>query len=266
MNDETASSTLSSSPGHADPALETRELTVKFEELPAVNSVNLKVAAGELRVIIGANGAGKSTLLDLICGKTLPTSGRIFFHGRDITGIGEANIARAGIGRKFQTPTVFTSLSVWQNLQIAGNESFRVRRNFLRRPQAKPNERQAAVIEQTGLEGVLHRPAAELSHGQLQWLELGMLLVQNPRILLLDEPTAGMTTEETDKTAGIILSLAGSHTVLVIEHDMAFVRQICRTITVLHQGRVLAEGMAEEIERNSDVIKAYLGSATVTHA
>jgi urea transport system ATP-binding protein len=247
-------------------ALETKDLTVRFDSFPAVNGVNLSVHGGELRVIIGANGAGKSTLLDLICGKTLPTSGRVLLKGKDVTGIGEAHIARAGIGRKFQTPTVFQSMSVWENLQVAGNRWFGVTRNFISRIQSRPSDRQEAVIDQIRLGDLLHRSATELSHGQLQWLELGMLLVQDPDILLLDEPTAGMTTEETDKTAEIILSLAGNHTILVIEHDMAFVRQICKTITVLHQGRVLAEGTAQEIERNPDVTQAYLGSTMVTHA
>jgi urea transport system ATP-binding protein len=263
---DTVSSPTTSAQGGAPWALETTDLTVKFDEFPAVNGVNLKVEAGELRVIIGANGAGKSTLLDLICGKTRPTSGAILLRGRDVTGIGEAQIARAGIGRKFQTPTVFKSMSVWENLQVAGNKQFGVSHNFLCRTDSSPAEQQGRIIEQIGLGSLLHRSAAELSHGQLQWLELGMLLVQSPSILLLDEPTAGMTTEETDKTADIIRSLAGNHTILVIEHDMAFVRQICRKITVLHQGRILAEGSAEEIERNADVIQAYLGSATVSHA
>jgi urea transport system ATP-binding protein len=157
-------------------------------------------------------------------------------------------------------------MSVWENLQVAGNRWFGVTRNFISRIQSRPSDRQEAVIDQIRLGDLLHRSATELSHGQLQWLELGMLLVQDPDILLLDEPTAGMTTEETDKTAEIILSLAGNHTILVIEHDMAFVRQICKTITVLHQGRVLAEGTAQEIERNPDVTQAYLGSTMVTHA
>lgn len=259
--------TVPSSAAHATSlALETTALTVKFDQFAAVNDVDLKVGHGELRVIIGANGAGKSTLLDLICGKTRPTSGKILLAGADITGIGEASIARAGIGRKFQTPTVFKSMSVWDNLQIAGNRNFKVAGNFLCRLQRTPAERDEAVIAQVGLGDLLYRSAGELSHGQLQWLELGMLLMQSPAVLLLDEPTAGMTMEETDKTAEIILSLEGNHTILVIEHDMAFVRRICRTITVLHQGRVLAEGTAQEIERNADVIKAYLGSATVSHA
>ncbi len=250
----------------ASPILRTRNLTVRFDEFPAVRDVNLDIADGELRVVIGANGAGKSTLLDLLCGKTLPSEGEIWLRDKNIAGIGEAAIARSGIGRKFQTPTVFKEMTVLENLQVASNRRVRVFENLFERIAGKANEREAAVAERTGLQDSLNRRASELSHGQLQWLELAMVLSQEPKIILLDEPAAGMTAAETDKTAGLLLDLAGDHTVLVIEHDMAFVRQICRTITVMHQGSVLAEGTAEEIEHNSAVIEAYLGSATLSHA
>lgn len=250
----------------AAPILRTQNLTVRFDEFPAVRDVDLSIADGELRVIIGANGAGKSTLLDLLCGKTLPSEGEIWLHDRNITGIGEAAIARSGVGRKFQTPTVFKDMTVLENLQVASNRRVRVFQNLFERVKPRPSDREVAVAERTGLLGSMKRKASELSHGQLQWLELAMVLSQDPKIILLDEPAAGMTSAETDKTAELLLDLAGQHTVLVIEHDMAFVRRICRTITVMHQGSVLAEGTAEEIERNPAVIEAYLGSATLSHA
>ncbi|MGE0008162.1 MAG: urea ABC transporter ATP-binding protein UrtD [Parvibaculaceae bacterium] len=252
--------------GAQRPILRTRKLTVKFDASPAVRDVNLSVDEGELRVIIGANGAGKSTLLDLLCGKVLPSEGEIWLRDRNITGIGEAEIARSGIGRKFQTPTVFKDMTVLENLQVASNRRVRVVQNVWKRLSARPTEKESAVAERTGLRDVMNRRASELSHGQLQWLELAMVLSQDPQIVLLDEPAAGMTSAETDKTASLLLDLAGSHTVLVIEHDMAFVRSICRTITVMHQGAVLTEGTAEEIERHPGVIEAYLGSTMLSHA
>lgn len=246
--------------------LRTKDLTVKFDGFAAVNKVNLAVSRGELRVIIGANGAGKSTLLDLLCGKTLPTEGEVWLRDRNITGIGEAAIARSGVGRKFQTPSVFKEMTVLENLQVASNRRTGVFANLFSWRSPRPTDVEAEVAAQTGLSDVLGRRASELSHGQLQWLELAMVLSQDPKIILLDEPAAGMTAAETDKTAQLLLDLAGSHTVLVIEHDMAFVKRICRKITVMHQGAVLAEGTASEIERNQAVVEAYLGSATLSHA
>ncbi|OCC03596.1 urea ABC transporter ATP-binding protein UrtD [Labrys sp. WJW] len=248
------------------PILTTRQLTVRFDDFPAVSNVDLSIEDGELRVIIGANGAGKSTLLDLLCGKVLPSEGEIWLRDRNITGIGEAAIARSGVGRKFQTPAVFKEMTVLENLQIASNRYVKVRDNLFRRFSRGPSDRELAVAERTGLSSFIKRKAGELSHGQLQWLELAMVLSQDPKVILLDEPAAGMTAAETDKTAELLLALAGEHTVLVIEHDMAFVRRICRTITVLHQGSVLAEGTADDIEKNPAVIEAYLGSATLSHA
>jgi len=250
----------------AQPVLRTKDLTAKFDGFAAVNKVNLDVSRGELRVIIGANGAGKSTLLDLLCGKTLPTEGEVWLRDRNITGIGEAAIARSGVGRKFQTPSVFKEMTVLENLQVASNRRTSVFSNLFSWRPPRPTDVEADVAFRTGLSDVLNRRASELSHGQLQWLELAMVLSQDPKIILLDEPAAGMTAAETDKTAELLLDLAGSHTVLVIEHDMAFVKRICRKITVMHQGAILAEGTASEIERNPAVIEAYLGSATLTHA
>lgn len=246
--------------------LRTKNLTVRFDEFPAVSNVDLSIEDGELRVIIGANGAGKSTLLDLLCGKTLPSEGEIWLRDANITGIGESAIARSGVGRKFQTPTVFKEMTVLENLQVASDRRVRVFENLLQRVRAKPNDMEVFVAERTGLLGLMNRKASELSHGQLQWLELAMVLSQDPKIILLDEPAAGMTSAETDKTAELLLDLEGRHTVLVIEHDMAFVRRISRTITVMHQGAILAEGTAGEIEQNPAVIEAYLGSATLSHA
>ncbi|PSJ65180.1 urea ABC transporter ATP-binding protein UrtD [Mesorhizobium ephedrae] len=253
-------------PMAAMPILQAKKLTVRFDGFPAVRDVDLAIADGELRVIIGANGAGKSTLLDLLCGKILPSEGEIWLRERNITGIGEAAIARSGLGRKFQTPTVFKEMTVLENLQVASNRRVRVFENLFDWLPSRPSDKEAAVAERTGLLGAINRRASELSHGQLQWLELAMVLSQDPKIVLLDEPAAGMTAAETDKTAELLLDLAGSHTVLVIEHDMAFVRLICRTITVMHQGAVLAEGTAAEIEHNPAVIEAYLGSAGLSHA
>lgn len=248
-----------------DAILRTKDLTVRFNEFPAVTGVNLTVKEGELRVIIGANGAGKSTLLDLICGKTRATEGEIWLRDRNITDIGEAAIARSGIGRKFQTPTVFKEMSVLENLQMASHQQFKVIHNLCSRLSSRANENEGAVAELTGLSDMLGRPAGELSHGQLQWLELAMVLSQKPEVILLDEPAAGMTAAETDKTAELLLGLAGRHTILVIEHDMVFVHRICRTITVMHQGRILAEGTVEQIENDPSVIEAYLGSETISH-
>ena len=216
-------------------------------------------------MIIGANGAGKSTLLDLICGKTRATEGEIWLRDRNITNIGEAAIARSGIGRKFQTPTVFKEMTVLENLQVASHQQLKVLGNLRSRLGTRANEAESAVAEQTGLSDLLDRPARELSHGQLQWLELAMVLSQKPEVILLDEPAAGMTAAETDKTAELLLSLAGRHTVLVIEHDMVFVRRISRTITVMHQGKILAEGTAAQIENDNSVIEAYLGSEAIDH-
>ena len=266
MNAVTSISGAAMAPATAMPILQAKGLTVRFDGFPAVRDVDLAIADGELRVIIGANGAGKSTLLDLLCGKILPSEGEIWLHDRNITGIGEAAIARSGVGRKFQTPTVFKEMTVLENLQVASNRRVRVFQNLFDRQPPRPSDREAALAERTGLLPAINRKACELSHGQLQWLELAMVLSQDPKIILLDEPAAGMTSAETDKTAELLLDLAGSHTVLVIEHDMAFVRRICRTITVMHQGAVLAEGTAAEIERNPAVIEAYLGSGGLGHA
>jgi urea transport system ATP-binding protein len=233
---------------------------VSFAGVKAVDNVSMLVHEGELRVLLGANGAGKTTLMDLISGKTRSTDGRVFLFDTEITNWSPNRIARAGIGRKFQIPSVFRDFSVRGNLDVASCTDPRIRSNLgIGIPRVR-RRRIEEVLELTGLAEFAETPAANLSHGQTQWLELGMLIVQNPKLLLLDEPTAGMTQSETHKTAEIIKGLGGQHTILVVEHDMAFVREIAEQITVMHLGRVLAEGSMAVIERNEAVRHAYLGS------
>ncbi|WP_428929606.1 urea ABC transporter ATP-binding protein UrtD [Marinibacterium sp. SX1] len=248
---------------NVSPALSVRNLSVSFGGFKAVRSVSMDVADGELRVLLGANGAGKTTLMNLISGATKSDTGQVMVHGRDVTNLQEHRIARAGIGRKFQIPSVFHDLTVSQNLDVAATERPSVFRNLGHRLGAKARRRVEEVITLTALEDVLATRAGDLSHGQTQWLELAMLIIQDARVILLDEPTAGMTHGETHKTSQIIDRLKGRHTILVVEHDMAFVREIAERITVLHLGQVLAEGSIAEIETNEDVRAAYLGSGGI---
>jgi urea transport system ATP-binding protein len=245
-------------------ALTVDGLSVDFDGFKAVNAVTMIVDEGELRVLLGANGAGKTTLMDLISGKTKSTSGRVFFYDADITNMEEHEIALAGVGRKFQIPSVFKDLTVRRNLEVTSCRDTRVLANlgfgFSREGEARVDE----VLELVGLADQAGTIAANLSHGQTQWLELGMLMVQNAKVLLLDEPTAGMTQAETLKTSKIINALKGKHTLLVVEHDMAFVREIAERITVMHLGQVLAEGNVAEIEQNPKVREAYLGSRAIS--
>jgi urea transport system ATP-binding protein len=245
----------------AQAALTIDGLSVDFEGFKAVNEVSMIVDDGELRVLLGANGAGKTTLMDLISGKTKSTSGRVFLHDADITNWEEHKIARAGIGRKFQIPSVFKELTVRRNLEVASCKRPGVFANLRFGFGAEAKERVDEVLELIGLTEEADRIAAYLSHGQTQWLELGFLITQNPKIILLDEPTAGMTQAETHKTSVIVNNLKGRHTIIVVEHDMAFVREIAERITVLHQGAVLAEGTPEEVQKNEDVQRIYLGEA-----
>ncbi|WP_315835033.1 urea ABC transporter ATP-binding protein UrtD [Bradyrhizobium prioriisuperbiae] len=244
----------------AQTALTIDGLGVDFEGFKAVNNVSMTIDDGELRVLLGANGAGKTTLMDLISGKTKSTSGRVFLHDTDITNWEEHKIARAGVGRKFQIPSVFKDLSVRRNLEVASCKNPGVLANlrfgFGTQAKAEIDE----VLELIGLTEEADHIAAYLSHGQTQWLELGLLITQNPKIVLLDEPTAGMTQTETHKTSLIVNNLRGRHTIIVVEHDMAFVREIAERITVLHLGQVLAEGNVQQIETNPKVREAYLGS------
>lgn len=242
------------------PALTIDGLEVDFGGFKAVDGMTTVVYEGELRVILGPNGAGKTTLMDLVSGKTAATAGEIRLFGRNITNWPEHHIARAGVGRKFQIPSIFRDLTVRDNLDVALSHEPRVFHNLRLGMAAADKARIDEVIDLTGLEPVLDVIAGELSHGQMQWLELGMLITQQARVMLLDEPTAGMTQAETSKTADIILRLKGSHTILVVEHDMAFVRKIAERVTVMHMGRLLAEGPMAKIENDPAVREAYLGS------
>jgi urea transport system ATP-binding protein len=239
-------------------------LGVDFSGFKAVDSVSIVIEEGELRCLLGANGAGKTTLMDLVSGKTPSTSGRIFLYDTDITNWAEYRIARAGVGRKFQIPSVFKELSVRRNLEIASFPNPRVLSNIAIGLADESRDRVDEVLEITGLQREASRAAYSLSHGQTQWLELGMLITQNPKVLLLDEPTAGMTESETHKTAEIITALKGRHTIVVVEHDMGFVREVAEKITVMHLGQVLAEGSIKEIENNEKVRAAYLGSKGIS--
>jgi urea transport system ATP-binding protein len=240
-------------------------LSVDFDGFKAVNAVSMIIDEGELRVLLGANGAGKTTLMDLISGKTKSTGGRVFLYDTEITNKEEHEIAGAGVGRKFQIPSVFKDLTVRRNLEVASCSSdTRVLANLGFGFSRAGEDRVDEVLELTGLTEEARTIAANLSHGQTQWLELGILMVQNAKVLLLDEPTAGMTQAETLKTSKIINALKGKHTLLVVEHDMAFVREIAQRITVMHLGQVLAEGNVSEIEQNPKVKEAYLGSRAIS--
>jgi urea transport system ATP-binding protein len=240
--------------------LKVDDVTVSFDGFRALDHLTLSLEAGELRCLVGPNGAGKTTLQDVITGKTRPTSGKVHFDGQDITRLPEHVIVGLGIGRKFQRPTVFPGHSVFENLELTLHGSKAVSRNLFARLSA--DERQAIdrTLELTGLSEHRAKAAGLLSHGQKQWLEIGMLLVQEPKLLLVDEPVAGMTQGEIERTAEILASLAGKHTVVVVEHDMDFVRSIARTVTVLHEGRVLAEGPMRDVQADPRVIEVYLGA------
>jgi urea transport system ATP-binding protein len=235
-------------------------LTVSFDGFKAINNLNLYIDDGELRCIIGPNGAGKTTMMDIITGKTRPDAGRAWFGQRiNLLEMDEPAIAQAGIGRKFQKPTVFEELLVLENLELAMAGDKGVITTLLARITADQQTRIDEVLTLIGLKDHRFEKASTLSHGQKQWLEIGMLLMQNPKLLLVDEPVAGMTHQEMDRTAELLNSLAGKHTVIVVEHDMEFVRSIARKVTVLHQGSVLAEGTMDEIQSDDRVKEVYLG-------
>ncbi|HTR01407.1 MAG TPA: urea ABC transporter ATP-binding protein UrtD [Candidatus Acidoferrum sp.] len=235
-------------------------LTVSFDGFKALNNLNLYVNDGELRCLIGANGAGKTTLMDVITGKTQCDSGTVYFgQNIDLLRHNEPEIAGFGIGRKFQKPTVFEHQSVFANLELSLKTSKRVWHALFATLSGEQRDRIDSVLHTIGLVEQRQQLAGSLSHGQKQWLEIGMLLASDPRLLLIDEPVAGMTAQETEKTAELLTSLAGERTVIVVEHDMEFVRSIARTVTVLHQGSTLAEGTMDEIQRNPAVIEVYLG-------
>jgi urea transport system ATP-binding protein len=239
------------------------DITVSFDGFKAINNLNMYINDGELRCIIGPNGAGKTTMMDIITGKTQPDSGSAWFGQTiNLLEMDEPAIAQAGIGRKFQKPTVFEELSVWENLELAMADD----RNVWSILNARLNSEQSAMLLETieliGLQANTQMLAGRLSHGQKQWLEIGMLLMQKPRLLLVDEPVAGMTHQEMDRTAELLSSLAGRHSVVVVEHDMDFVRNLAgkdRTVTVLHQGSVLSEGTMSKVQQDPKVVEVYLG-------
>lgn len=242
------------------PILYLEGITVSFDGFRALNDLTLYINDGELRCIIGPNGAGKTTMMDVITGKTRPDSGTAYFgQSIDLTQLDEPQIAQSGIGRKFQKPTVFEFLSVFENLELAMDGDKRVWKNLRWKLSVEQTDRIAEVMETIGLKSEARLLAGKLSHGQKQWLEIGMLLMQNPRLLLVDEPVAGMTPQEVEHTAALLTSLAGKHSVVVVEHDMEFVRSIAKHVTVLHEGHVLAEGSMDDIQNDPRVIEVYLG-------
>ncbi|MCG7900489.1 MAG: urea ABC transporter ATP-binding protein UrtD [Candidatus Thiodiazotropha lotti] len=236
------------------------DISVSFDGFKAINNLNLYIDAGELRCIIGPNGAGKTTMMDIITGKTRPDTGSAYFgQNIDLLHLSEPDIAQAGIGRKFQKPTVFESHTLFENLELAMAGDKRVWPTLIARLNSQQLERIDEVLEIIGLQEHRTQLAGSLSHGQKQWLEIGMLLMQDPKLLLVDEPVAGMTHQEMDRTAELLTSLAGQHSVVVVEHDMDFVRSIARKVTVLHQGSVLAEGSMNEVQNDPRVVEVYLG-------
>ena len=236
------------------------DVCVSFDGFRAINRLSLDIAPGELRCVIGPNGAGKTTMMDIITGKMRPDEGTVFFGSTiDLLRYKEAEIAQMGIGRKFQKPTVFEQLTVFENLELALSADKGVRASMAFRLDSEQEGRLAHVLKTIHLQDHVSRLAGELSHGQKQWLEIGMLLVQDPKLLLLDEPVAGMTDEETERTAELFLSLKGHHSLMVVEHDMAFIRSISEKVTVLHEGSVLAEGTLEAVQNDERVIEVYLG-------
>ncbi len=242
--------------------LEIENLTVSFDGFKALNNLNFSMNKGELRVIIGPNGAGKTTFLDVITGKVQPTTGKVLFKGKNLQKIPEFKIARIGIGRKFQTPRVYLNLTVRENLDLVCNQNKNVFSTLFNRPNKSEQRTVAGLLETIGLYSKGNLRANLLSHGEKQRLEIGMLVAQSPDLLLVDEPAAGLTDEETENVGALLLSLAESHSIIAIEHDMEFVRQIANNkVTVLHQGALLCEGTMDEVQNDPRVIEVYLGEA-----
>ena len=243
-----------------NPVLYLDDVTVSFDGFRALNGLSFVVEPGELRTIIGPNGAGKTTMMDVITGKTRPDKGTAFFKGiYDLTKLSEETIANLGIGRKFQRPTVFDNHTVFENLELALKADRRAFRTLFARLGGSQTERIEAVMEQIGLSERARDLAGALSHGQRQWLEIGMLLMQDPELMLVDEPVAGMTDHETEQTAALLKQIAGKHSVVVVEHDMEFVRALATKVTVLHEGSVLSEGTVDHVQNDPKVIEVYLG-------
>jgi len=235
------------------------DLTVSFDGFKAVDGLNLYIEKNELRVIIGPNGAGKTTVLDMICGKTPPTEGSVKFFNRELVGLSEHEIVRAGVGRKFQTPSIYENLTVLENLEVSFPKGRSVLGCIAFTRTADVKERIQKVAEEIFLADLLDVEGAHLSHGQKQWLEIGMLLMQEPKLLMLDEPVAGMSPAEREQTAQLLKRITAGRSIIIIEHDMEFVSRIAHKVTVLHLGKILAEGSMEEIRQNPKVIEVYLG-------
>jgi urea transport system ATP-binding protein len=236
------------------------DVSVSFDGFKAINKLSLDIAPGELRCIIGPNGAGKTTMMDIITGKTRPDEGTVFFGSTiDLLRYNEPQIAQLGIGRKFQKPTVFEQLTVFENLELALKTDKRVQPSMVFRLDSAQGDQLAELLHTIHLADSVNRMAGNLSHGQKQWLEIGMLLVQEPLLLLLDEPVAGMTDEETERTAELFLTLKGKHSLMVVEHDMSFIRTISEIVTVLCDGSVLAQGTLDQVQADERVIEVYLG-------
>jgi urea transport system ATP-binding protein len=241
------------------PVLLVEHLTVSFDGFKAVDDLSMRINERELRVVIGPNGAGKTTLLDMICGKTKPTSGHILFRDRDLTAMQEYEIVRYGVGRKFQNPSIYEDLTVSENLEISIPQVHGVWASILFRRTPKVRERIEEIAGQINLIEHLQKKSGLLSHGQKQWLEIGMLLMQGSELLLLDEPVAGMSPREREQTAELLRSISLGKSLVVIDHDMDFVKSIASKITVLHQGRLLSEGTIEQVQNDPRVIDVYLG-------
>jgi urea transport system ATP-binding protein len=258
----TAETGASPAPAHRKLMLWVDDVTVDFDGFLALDHLTLAVDEGELRCIIGPNGAGKTTLMDVITGKTRATSGAVYLEGQSIelTKLPEWRIAQLGVGRKFQRPTVFQGHTVYENLELASGGSRGLFRTLLGGTTPAEEEQIERALEAIGLEDAKNRRAGLLSHGHKQWLEIGMLLVQQPKLLLIDEPAAGMTQAEMERTAELLRELAGERTVIVVEHDMDFVRGIAQNVTVLHEGKALAEGKMDRIQKDPRVIEVYLGA------
>jgi urea transport system ATP-binding protein len=242
--------------------LSIEQVSVSFDGFTVLNGLDFSIDQGELRFLIGPNGAGKTTLLDIVTGRTRPTAGRVLFDGRiDVARYPEHDLVRLGIGRKFQTPTVFPSLTVRQNVEVAVGRGYGWPSLF-RKLSSAERDHIDAVLTTVGLIGRARESAATLSHGEMQWLEIAMLLIADPRLLLLDEPVAGMTRAEREQTGQLLEAIAGNHTILVVEHDMAFVRQFARQVSVLHLGQILSEGSIDDVQRDPRVVEVYLGKRT----
>ena len=234
-------------------------ITAVFDGFKALDVEALGIEHNELRVVIGPNGAGKTTMCDIVSGKTRPTTGTVHFEGQNITGTPETEIALMGVGRKFQTPTVFDSLTTYQNMELALPGHQKLFPNLYSQVSTEEDDKILEILARVGLTDELDTEARYLSHGQRQWLAISTLILSSPKLLLVDEPAAGLTDAETELTAELLLELKGDHTLIIIEHDMDFVRRLDSFVTMLHEGHIMAEGTLEELQQNEEVIEAYLG-------